>query len=192
MATKKAAKSAADRQTGETGTPTGVRPLNEDEIDEVRKTGRLDRTERAQALPKGQHPSRTHESNLVEVEEMRFTRIVDGKHYGPFNADAPAERRRVPRSLVDTFNLKPSEKAAQIETGTGGKRPAGIEKPVSDPLNEVPTEEDKLEAAEEAGRDQDTQLENRQIAIDQRRQAFIESGAIEGSEAERKRLAGKK
>jgi hypothetical protein len=35
-------------------------------------------------------------------------------------------------------------------------------------------------------------LENRQIAIDQRRQAFIESGAIEGSEAERKRLAGKK
>jgi hypothetical protein len=63
---------------------------------------------------------------------------------------------------------------------------------VSDPLNEVPTEEDKLEAAEEAGLDQDTQLENRQIAIDQRRQALIESGAIEGSEAERKRLAGKK
>lgn len=194
MATKKKAaqKSGDGAATGATGTPTGVRPLSEDEIDEARKTGRLDRTERAQALPKGEHPSRTHESNLVEVEEMRFTRIVDGKSYGPFNSDAPAERRRVPKALVETFNLKPSEKAQQIDTGTGGKRLSGAEKPASDPLNQTPTEDDKLEAAEEAGRDQDTQLENRQIAIDQRRQALIESGAIEGSEAERKRLAGKK
>lgn len=200
MATKKKAAGTSGRsqKSGETDAPAGARPLTDEEIDEVRKTGAVDRTERAQALPKGQHPSRTHESNLVEVEEMRFTRVVDGKRYGPFNSDAPAERRRVPESLVVTFNLKQSKKsgsdakAAQIETGSGGKRPAGIETPTSDPLNEVPTEDDKLEAAEEAGRDQDTVLENRAIAINNRRQALIESAAIEGSEAERKRLAGGK
>jgi hypothetical protein len=191
-----AAKSARSQKSGETDAPAGARPLTEEEIDEVRKTGAVDRTERAQALPKGQHPSRTHESNLVEVEEMRFTRVVDGRRYGPFSSDAPAEKRRVPESLVVTFNLKQSKrsdaKAAQIETGSGGKRPAGIETPTSDPLNEVPTEDDKLEAAEESGRDQETVLENRAIAINNRRQALIESGAIEGSEAERKRLAGGK
>jgi hypothetical protein len=203
MATKKKAAGTSGRsqRSGESDAPTGsvagARPLTEEEIDEVRKTGSVDRTERAQALPKGQHPSRTHESNLVEVEEMRFTRVVDGRRYGPFSSDAPAEKRRVPESLVVTFNLKQSkksgsDKAAQIETGSGGKRPAGIETPTSDPLNETPTEDDRLEAAEEAGRDQDTVLENRAIAINNRRQALIESGAIEGSEAERKRLAGGK
>jgi hypothetical protein len=202
MATKKKAAGTSGRsqKSGESDAPTatlGNRPLTEEEVDERRKTGVIDRTERAQELPKGVHPSRTHESNLVEVEEMKFTRVVDGRRYGPFSPDAPAEKRRVPESLVVTFNLKQSKgskdaKAAQIETGTGGKRPSGIEAPVSDPLNQTPTEEDRLEAAEEAGRDQETLLENRAIAINNRRQALIESGAIEGSEAERKRLAGGK
>lgn len=132
---------------------------------------------KAASESESKHPDRTHESNLVEVESMAFTRIVDGRRYGPFGPDAPKEKRMVPEALATTFMLPLAgrgKKAAEpdaIDTGTGGERLSGVEKPEADD-NQVPlTEDEKLEAAEAAGRSQDDQLAKREQRLGARADA---------------------
>lgn len=204
-AAKKAAAKTATAKAGETAAVPANKPADDDERARVRQTGSLDRSERRQALEPGQHPDRNHPSNLVEVEYMTSTRIVDGHKYGPFSADAPKERRMVPVALQVTFNL-PLVKAGkavgaghmaegeydELESGKGVTRLSGIEVPNQDPDNALTTEEEKLLAAESAGLTQEQQLARRQAKIDQKRASLVQSGAIEGSEAERARLGSTK
>lgn len=186
-----AKKTGAGTKGGKDERPDAVptnRPRNDEERARMRRTGVLDRTEPIGPTT-GQHPSRTHESNLVEVEEMPFTRVVDGKRYGPFGKDAPADKRRVPLALAVTFNLTAKKVEAEETVDTPqGERISGALLPNSDPDREPPTEEEKNEAAEEAGLTQQEQLQRRQQATDARRAAFVASGAVEGSAAERKHL----
>ena len=117
------------------------------------------------------HPDRTHESNMVEIESLDRTLIVDGRRYGPFSAEAPKEKRMVPRALVDTFLLtekkggSAAEDPEMIDTGTGGERLSGIETP--EPVEgQVPaTEDEKEEAAEAAGHSTEQQLAKRDVRL---------------------------
>lgn len=133
-------------------------------------------TKKTASEGEAKHPDRTHESNLVEVESMPFTRIVDGHRYGPFGPDDPKERRMVPEALAVTFMLpvkgaKKSDKAEMIDTGTDGERLSGVEQPV--PVEgQVPlSDEEKEEAAEAAGLSQDDQLAKREHRLGARADA---------------------
>ena len=147
---KKAARKtgAAKKGSDEPGTTTN-KPQTQDEVDAVRKGGvlRRDQAGSSPADPDRPHSDRNHESNMVEVESMPFTRVVDGKRYGP--SDGPIT---VPRAIAETFGLTLKGKKA--------KEP-GVAIPASDPANEAPTEEDIAEAAEAKGIDQETLQEKK-------------------------------
>jgi len=148
QAKKAAGKKGAAKQD-ETGTVTN-KPQTQEEIDAVRKGGvlRRDQAGSSPADPDRPHSDRNHASNMVEVESMPFTRVVDGKRYGPSN-----EPISVPRAIAETFGL--------TQTGKKSKE-SGVAIPASDPVNEAVTEEDKAEAAEAKGTDQETLQEKKE------------------------------
>lgn len=145
------AKKAASKKAAESGAAADTGPRTPGQV--------VSAETRSAEGPKSAR--RTDESNMVEVESMRFTRIVDGKRYGPFSTP-----RKVPESLATTLGLvltkdKSGGKPQMIDSGKGVERLSGVELPVADEDRLPLTDEEKTEAALAAGRDQDTILERR-------------------------------